>query len=112
MAGKNLNSRLSLLVSGELESTLRERSKGYESFSDYLRHLLEKNSDNEQFKDIVINSILDIGEKIDSMSNAGTADSNATLTEILLLLRFLAKPDVLNKVKAEMSRLGITQTEL
>ncbi|HEC8170946.1 TPA: hypothetical protein R4B56_003858 [Salmonella enterica subsp. enterica serovar Ohio] len=112
MAGKNFNSRLSLLVSGELESTLRERSKGFESFSDYLRYLLEKNSDDEQFKDTVINSILDIGEKIDSMSSAGKNDSNATLTEIILLLRFLAKPEVLNKVKAEMSRLGISQTEL
>ncbi|ECO4312774.1 hypothetical protein AB0001_004771 [Salmonella enterica] len=112
MAGKNFGSRLSLLLPVELEGTLRERSKGYESFSDYLRYLLEKNSDDEQFKETVINSILDIGEKIDSMSVSDANNNQSALIEVLLLLRFIAKPDVLNKVSAEMSRLGISQVEV
>lgn len=103
---------MNLLIPEALESTLRERAKGYESFSEYLRFLLENNSNEAQFRDVIITNVLELHNKIEFLSTNVHSGLDPVTIETLLLLRALAKPEILNNVKAEMQRLGIKQTEL
>ena len=96
--------RLYIRVSQELRARL-EVGAGKEgvSINQYVNRLLEKGGDQDEFKEIVVELLHDIDDRLEDKSN--NKDS-AVNVEILMYLRLLSTPEQRKKVNSELDRLG------